>query len=107
MDHVRSAAIVMAAAAGSITALSFMDWRSMDGWTRVMTFAVGFSFAIFMVPWFAADLLRLDITSLRAVCGVTYAGAAASQALMPRLIMAGKQFLDKWLGEAKRPEDRA
>lgn len=85
-DHLRMVYIGMAAIAGSVTALSFMKWREMTWPEIIMTLIVGFSFAIFFVPWLAADWMHIDINNLRAVCAVVYLGGMSSNALMPVLI---------------------
>lgn len=82
-DHANLAYTGMAAIAGAITALSFMKWREMS-WPEVgMTIFVGAAFALFAVPFIAADWLGMDINNLRAICGVTYLGATGSNILIP------------------------
>jgi hypothetical protein len=82
-DHARLVYTGMAAVAGAITALSFMKWREMS-WPEVMlTIFVGAAFALFAVPWIAADWAGMDLENLRAICGVTYLGATGSNILIP------------------------
>jgi hypothetical protein len=85
-DHYRMTYIVMAAVAGSITSLAMLNWKDMS-WTEILlTLFVGSSFAVFCVPWLAGDWLRIDITDLRAICGVTYFGATGANVFVPLLI---------------------
>ena len=94
-DHARLAYIAMAALAGSITALSMQNWKSMPWSEVVLTVFVGMSFAIFAVPWLAHDWANIDIDNLRAICGVTYLGATGANVLLPLAIRKART----WFGE--------
>lgn len=90
-EHTRLAYIVMSALAGSVTALSFLPWKSMSWGEIALTLFVGFAFAVFGVPWIAADLARIDIESLRVICGVTYFGATGANVFIPIIIRKAKR----------------
>lgn len=90
-EHVRTVFIIMSAIAGSVTALSFLDYRKMT-WVEIgMTLFVGFAFAVILVPWIAADWLRVDVSNLRAICASVYLGGTAWNSLMPIIIRRLKQ----------------
>ncbi len=92
-DHARLIYIAMAAVAGSITALSFLPWRTMS-WADIgMTLFVGSAFAIFGVPWIAADWVRIDIDNLRAICAITYFGATGANVFIPLIIRKLKKLM--------------
>ena len=78
--------LIMAAIAGAITSLAFMPWKTMTVAERAISLFVGASFALFFVPWAVADIMRVDITAIRAACAVTYIGAVAAPALIPPII---------------------
>lgn len=92
-EHTRLAYVAMAALAGAVTALSFLPWKQMS-WTEIaLTLFVGFGFAVFGVPWIAADLAKMNIESLRVICGVTYFGATGANVFIPLMIrMLKKNF---------------
>lgn len=92
-DHARLVYIAMAALAGSITALSFLPWKSMS-WSEIgMTLFVGTAFAIFGVPWIAADWVKIDIENLRAICAITYFGATGANVFIPLIIRRLKKMM--------------
>lgn len=78
--------LVMAAIAGAITSLAFMPWKTMTVLERCINLFVGVAFALLFVPWAVADLMRVDITALRAACATTYIGAVAAPALIPPIV---------------------
>jgi hypothetical protein len=92
-DHARIVYITMAAIAGAVTALSFLSWKTMS-WAEIgMTLFVGTAFAVFGVPWIAADWVRMDIENLRVICGITYFGATGANVFIPLIIRKlKKQF---------------
>lgn len=97
-DNARMAYIAMAALAGSITALSFMPWRSMK-WSEIaMTLFVGSAFAVFGVPYLVGDLGGVQIENMRALCFFTYFGATGANAFVPVIIRWAKRRLEKLLG---------
>ena len=97
----RQVYIAIAAIAGAITALSFMNWRQMT-WPEVwITLFVGASFAVFAVPWIAGDILKINDSTLRAACGLTYLGGTCANALIPPLVRKVKRMLA--LHEEPRP----
>jgi hypothetical protein len=72
---------LLAALAGSLTALSFRGW---DGLTRTqitLTIFVGASFAYFVSP-----LLFSKVTDIREAGGILYLLASGSNALIPLAI---------------------
>lgn len=92
-SHFRVLYIAMAAMAGSVTALSFLPWKSMS-WTEIgMTLFVGSTFAIFGVPWLAHDWAHIDIENLRAICAITYFGATGANVFIPIVIRRFKKAL--------------
>ena len=78
--------LVIAAFAGAITSLAFMPWKTMTVAERGFSLFVGVAFALLFVPWAVADIMRVDITAIRAACAVTYIGAVAAPALIPPII---------------------
>lgn len=92
-EHTRLAYVAMAALAGSVTALSFLPWKQMS-WTEIaLTLFVGFGFAVFGVPYLAADLAKINIENLRVICGVTYFGATGANIFIPLSIRKMKKVL--------------
>lgn len=84
--------IAAAALAGSITSLSFMRYKAMS-WSEIgLTVFVGFSFAVFAVPWLAADMFGANVDNTRAICGITYLGATGANALIPLAIRRLKKL---------------
>jgi len=77
---------IMAAAAGSITALSLSKWKEMGGTEIALTLFVGASFAIFVAPWIANSWFGVPETDTRAIAAITYLSAAGSNILIPILI---------------------
>ncbi|MBB4616896.1 hypothetical protein [Sphingomonas abaci] len=98
-EHARMVYIAMAALAGSVTALSFMPWRTMRWSEIVMTLFVGSGFAAFGVPYLVGDVAGIEIANLRAICFFTYIGATGANAFVPVIIRWGKRWLEKLLGE--------
>lgn len=94
----RALYIAMAALAGSVTALSFMPWRTMRWSEIVMTLFVGSGFAAFGVPYLVGDLAGVEIANLRAICFFTYIGATGANAFVPVIIRWMKARLEKLLG---------
>lgn len=93
-DQARLAYVAMAALAGSITALSFLPWKTMTWVEILLTLFVGFAFAIFGMPWLAADWARIDIDNLRVICGITYFGATGANIFIPLVIRKLKRQLN-------------
>lgn len=92
-DHYAARLYVFAAAlAGSITSLAFMRYKTMSWGEIALTVFVGFSFAVFAVPWLAADMFGADVGSTRTICGVTYLGATGANALIPLAIRRLKKL---------------
>jgi hypothetical protein len=90
-DFPRMVYIAAAAMAGAVTALSMLKWKSMSWAEIAMTLFVGTTFSIFVVPWIGADWAGIDITNLRAICGITYVGAMGSNVFIPMLIRRFKR----------------
>lgn len=90
----RNVYIVIAAVAGSITSLAFMNWQKMGWAERGLTVFVGASFAIFAVPWLWIDVIGMrgaNVDDLRYACGLSYAGGTCANAFIPLLIKLGKR----------------
>ena len=96
-DHARMAYIAMAALAGSITALSFMPWRTMKWSEIVMTLFVGSAFAVVCVPYLVGDRAGIPLDNMRAICFFTYIGATGANAFVPVIIRWAKRRLEKLL----------
>lgn len=92
-EHTRLAYVMMAAMAGSVTALSFLPWKTMSWAEIALTIFVGFAFAVFGVPWVAADVARMNIDNLRVICGITYFGATGANVFIPLIIRKLKKML--------------
>lgn len=90
---VRHGYLLMAAIAGSVTALSFKQWKSMSYGEIWLTLFVGASFAIFVAPLLAE---WLAIGSPRGVAALTYISASGSNVLIPVAI--------KWLKRVFGPD---
>lgn len=74
--------LLMAAVAGSVTALAFQKWKVMS-WGEVgLTLFVGASFAIFVTPILAEYMLGTN-ASPRAIAALSYISAAGSNVLIP------------------------
>ena len=95
---VRLSYMVLAALAGSITALSFMQWKTMSRGQIVLTVFVGFAFAVFIAPWLGSMILGVPETNLRAMGAVTYVGGVCSNALIPLMVKRLTAFFDTWSG---------
>jgi hypothetical protein len=90
--------VLMAAIAGSVTALSFLRWREMTWGEICLTLFVGFSFAIFVTPWIAHIAFGLNAADVRTIAGLTYVSASGSNILLPLLIRRLKRAVGE--GEA-------
>lgn len=90
--------VAIAALAGSVTALSFMPWRTMKWADIAITLFVGCAFAAFGVPYIVSDLFGIDITNLRAICFFTYLGATGANSFIPLIIRWMRKRLEKMLG---------
>lgn len=77
---VRHGYLLMAAVAGSVTALSFKQWKTMTAVEIALTLFVGASFAIFVTP-LMAEWMAID--SPRGVAALTYITASGSNVLIP------------------------
>lgn len=100
----RNVSVVIAALAGSITSLAFMNWQKMSWTERFLTVFVGASFAIFAVPWLWIDVIGMhnaNMNDLRYACGLSYAGGTCANAFIPLLIKLGKRRFG--LIEEQRP----
>lgn len=93
-SHLIKFYVVAAALAGSITSLAFMQWKQMSWGEILFTVFVGFGFAIFFVPWIAADIAGLDIERVRVLCGAVYAGGTGANMLIPLLLKRGKKYVE-------------
>jgi hypothetical protein len=78
--------MAMAAAAGSITSLSMMPWKTMGWPERVLTLFVGFSFAYIVGPWIGNSVFGIKREDLGAICGATYIAGSAWNIFLPLVI---------------------
>lgn len=78
--------IPLAAIAGSISALASAKTKLMSRTDILLTFAAGFSFAIFVTPWIAVSMFGVNENNVRAIAGLTYIFGAGSNVLLPVLI---------------------
>lgn len=78
--------IPLAAIAGSISALASAKTQQMNRTDILLTFAAGFSFAIFVTPWLAVSVFGVNENNVRAIAGLTYIFGAGSNILLPVLI---------------------
>lgn len=85
-DFPRLVYLGLAALAGSITALSMMNWKTMPWADVAMTLFVGISFAVFAVPYLAADWAGIPMSNLRGICFATYMGATGANVFIPMLM---------------------
>lgn len=83
---VRNAYIAMAAVAGAITSLSLSNYREKTRTEIGLTVFVGTAFAIFFIPWFTVDILKVNTESIKTACGLTYLGGTVANALMPAIV---------------------
>lgn len=98
-SHFRILYIVMAAVAGSVTALSLLPWKSMSWGEVLLTLFVGSSFAAFAVPYLVGEIAGVDLNNLRAACFFTYLGATGANAFLPVLIRRSKSVLERIFGK--------
>jgi hypothetical protein len=105
MDHndpvVRLIYTLMAAVAGSVTALAFMKWKEMSNAEIALTLFVGASFALFVTPWVAHLVFGLNGADVRTISGLTYVTASGSNTLLPMLIRKVSRTFGADEGEAK------
>lgn len=95
---VRHGYLLMAAIAGSVTALSFRQWKTMTTAEIALTLFVGASFAIFVTP-LIAEWMTID--SPRGVAALTYITASGSNVLIPVAI----RWLKRIFPVEKEPVD--
>lgn len=85
--------IALAAFSGALTALGFVKWRDMTWGEIGVTFFAGFSFAIFVTPWMAHELMGIAENNTRAIAALTYINGAGSNLILPWLIRHLKRTL--------------
>lgn len=86
--------VPLAAVAGAITALASSRTQKTTGGEMLLTFIVGFSFAIFVTPWIAINWFSIPETDNRAIAGLTYVFGAGSNILLPVLINRFRRAID-------------
>jgi hypothetical protein len=101
---VRYGYIPLAAIAGAITSLAVARSQDMTKTDMVLTFTVGFSFAIFVTPWIAVSVFGIEAANIRAIAGLTYVFGAGSNILLPVLIDWVKHFFRVAPGERNTPQ---
>ena len=85
--------IALAAVSGAFTALSFVRWKDMSTMELAMTMVGGFSFAIFVTPWVAHEMMGVAENNVRAIAALTYVMGSGSNILLPLLIRWLKRVL--------------
>jgi hypothetical protein len=85
--------IALAAISGAFTALGFVKWQEMSRAEMWLTIAGGFSFAIFVTPWVAHELLGVAETNHRAIAALTYVFGSGSNILLPTIIRSIRRLL--------------
>jgi hypothetical protein len=78
--------IAAAAFAGAITSLSMSKWQEMDRRQIWLALIAGFSFAVFVTPYVAHEVLGVRIDAIRPVAALTYLFAVGSNVFIPVLI---------------------
>ncbi|PCG09643.1 hypothetical protein COA17_07225 [Sphingomonas ginsenosidimutans] len=90
--------IALAAVSGAFTALSFVRWKDMGAMELTLTLLGGFSFAIFVTPWIAHEVMGVEDSNVRAIAALTYVFGSGSNILLPLVIGWVKRILGS--GEA-------
>lgn len=90
--------VIMAALAGSVTALAFMQWKKLTAAEIALTLFVGASFAIFVTPWVAHEFFGLESANVRTIAGLSYVTASGSNTLIPMMI--------RWFSRASGIEEK-
>lgn len=101
----RYAYTALAALAGAVTALGgggATRWRELSRIDIAMTTVGGFSFAIFVTPWFAHDILGIAEDNGKAIAALTYVFGSGSNILLPACICSLKRLIGT--GETERGE---
>lgn len=82
----RTGYLIMAALSGAITSLSLTNFKTRTRGEIALTVFVGTAFAMFFVPWFTLDVLKINNDNLRTACGLTYLGGTVANALLPAIV---------------------
>lgn len=90
--------VLMAAAAGAITALAFTRWKEMTRSEIALTLVIGFSFAIFVTPWLASSVFGIEDSNIRAIAALTYIFGSGSNILLPVII----RWVGRFFGNGER-----
>jgi hypothetical membrane protein len=83
---IRSAWIFLAALAGGVTALAFMNHRTMTRNEIALTVFVGTTFSLFVVPWLAHRMLGIAEGDTRGIVACCYIGAAGAYTFIPAIV---------------------
>lgn len=78
--------LAAAALAGAVTSLSLLSWQTMTRMEIIMTLMVGFSFAVFVTPYIAHELLGVPPSNIRLVAALTYMFGSGCNVLLPLMI---------------------
>lgn len=78
--------IFLAALAGGVTALAFLNHREMSRNEIALTVFVGTTFSLFVVPWLAHRMLGIGIDDTRGIVACCYIGAAGAYTFIPAIV---------------------
>lgn len=78
--------IFLAALAGGVTALAFLNHREMSRNEVGLTVFVGTTFSLFVVPWLAHRMLGISIDDTRGIVACCYIGAAGAYTFIPAIV---------------------
>lgn len=83
---IRNVWIFLAALAGGVTALAFMNHREMSRTDIAMTVFVGTTFSLFVVPWLANKAFGVAVDDIRGIVACCYIGAAGAYTFIPAIV---------------------
>lgn len=81
----RNVWVFLAALAGGVTALAFMNHRRMTRNEIALTVFVGTSFSLFVVPYLAHRMFGVGVDDTRGLVACCYVGAAGAYSFLPAL----------------------
>jgi len=82
----RNVWMFLAALAGGVTALAFMNHRTMSRTDIALTVFVGTTFSLFVVPWLANKALGVAVDDIRGIVACCYIGAAGAYTFIPAIV---------------------
>ena len=96
-----------ASMAGAITALSFLNWKTMTWPERILTVFVGSSFAFFMTPLLAYRVFGIRIDGdAWTLCALTYAAGTVGNAVVPVIMARARKLAGSWGDKATIEEPK-